>query len=365
MLEFLKERVSTWERLKEETRPIYLYGMGDGAVRILSAMRSYGIRAAGIFASDEFVRGHDFAGYPVKKLSEIEAECDDFVIVLAFAVCAPAMVERMMQLAKKHPLIVPDVPVAGGGLFTREYCEEHANEIQAVYMRLADERSRRVYANILNFKISGKPEYLLEIVDSRETIWNRVICPTNHETYVDLGAYNGDSIRELLDVTRGKYHRILAVEPDRKNFKKLSKFVGDTPSVSCYQCAAWCVDTELPFASKAGRQSSISTEGTPTPARSVDNLLAGSPVTLLKMDVEGTEREALWGASRSIARYSPKLMISLYHRNEDIFELPLLVHKINPRYKLYIRHQLYIPAWETNLYAIADETLTYHGADET
>ncbi|MBR6760648.1 MAG: FkbM family methyltransferase [Oscillospiraceae bacterium] len=366
MLEFLKEKVSTWDRLKEEQRPIYLYGMGDGAVRILSAMRSYGIHAAGIFASDEFVRGHDFAGYPVKKLSEIEAECEDFVIVLAFAVCAPPMVDRMVELSKKHPLIVPDVPVVGGGLFTREYCEEHAEEIQAVYQLLADERSRRVYANILNFKISGKPEYLLDIVDSREAIWNRVICPTNNETYVDLGAYNGDSIRELLEYTRGKYHRIVAVEPDRKNYKKLSKFVGDTPSVKCYQCAAWCVDTELPFASKAGRQSSVSPDGTVIPARSVDNLMAGHPVTLLKMDVEGTEREALWGASRSIARFSPKLMISLYHRNEDIFELPLLVHKINPKYKLYIRHQLYIPAWETNLYAVADDTYGVgKTADET
>ncbi|MBQ3940043.1 MAG: FkbM family methyltransferase [Oscillospiraceae bacterium] len=356
MLEFVTEKISVWEKLKAETRPIYLYGMGDGAVRILAAMRNYGIQAAGIFASDEFVRGHDFAGFPVRKLSELEAELSDFVVVLAFAVCSPAMIDRIRALGQKYTLYVPDVPVVGGGLFTREYCDEHAEEIQAVYQSLADERSRRIYANIINFKISGDPAYLIDQVDTRDDIWNRVLCPTNHEIYVDLGAYNGDSIREMLDFTRGKYHRIVAVEPDRKNYKKLVKFVGDTPSVQCYQCAAWCVDTELPFASKAGRQSSVVMDGAVTPARSVDNLLAGNPVTLLKMDVEGSEREALWGASRSIVRYSPKLMISLYHRNEDIFELPLLVRKINPRYKLYIRHLPYIPAWETNLYAVCDET---------
>lgn len=355
MLEFLTEKKSAWDRLKEESRPIYLYGMGDGAMRILAAMRTYRIKVAGIFASDEFVRGHDFAGYHVQKLSDIEAHCDDFVIVLAFAVSQPAMVKRMQDLAKKHPLIVPDVPVVGGGLFTREYCEAHAEELQSVYRMLADEHSRRVYANILNFKISGNPAYLMDIVDSRDDIWNHVICPTNHEIFVDLGAYNGDSIRELLDYTRGKFHRILAMEPDRKNYKKLAKFVGDTPSVKCYQCASWCVDTELPFTGKASRQTTANPDGAVIPARSVDNLLAGNPVTLLKMDVEGAEREAIWGASRSIARYGPKLMISLYHRNEDMFELPLLVKRINPRYKLYIRHQLYIPAWETNLYAICDD----------
>lgn len=241
------------------------------------------------------------------------------------------------------------------GLFTPEYCLEHEEEIQAVYQSLADERSRQIYANIINFKISGNPAYLIDQVDSKDEIWNRVLQPTNHEIYVDLGAYNGDTIREMLEYTRGKYHRIIAVEPDKKNYKKLVKFVGDTPSVQCYQCTAWCVDTELPFGAKAGRQSAIAMEGAMTPARAVDNLLAGNPVTLLKMDVEGAEREALWGASRSIARYAPKLMISLYHRNEDIFELPLLVKRINPRYRLFIRHLPYIPAWETNLYAVCED----------
>jgi HSP90 family molecular chaperone len=70
--------------------------------------------------------------------------------------------------------------------------------------------------------------------------------------------------------------------------------------------------------------------------------------------VEGFEREAIWGASRTILRHAPKLAIAVYHRNEDIFELPLLIKHLRPDYKLYIRHRLYIPAWETNLYAVAD-----------
>ena len=119
-----------------------------------------------------------------------------------------------------------------------------------------------------------------------------------------------------------------------------------------YNAAAWCVDTELPFAAKAGRQSAISASAeSRIAARSVDSILGRKAATIIKMDVEGFEREAIWGAAQTIARYAPKLMISLYHRNEDIFELPLLIKMLNPNYKLYIRHQLYIPAWETNLYA--------------
>jgi len=361
MIEFVTEKVSVWEHLKAETRPIYLYGMGDGALRIIASMRNYKIPIAGIFASDEFVRGHDFAGFHVRKLSELEAELDDFVIVLAFAVSSPAMLERIQELSEKYTLYVPDVPVVGGGLFTREYCEEHAAEIEEVYESLADDRSRRIYANLINFKISGNPLYLTKVVDTKEQIWNHVIKPTNHEIYVDLGAYNGDSIREMLEYSRGKYHRIIAVEPDKKNYKKLVKFVGDTPSVQCYQCTAWCLDTVLPYSGKSSRQSTLTGDGITIQARAVDSLLAGNPVTLIKMDVEGAEREALWGASRSIVRFAPKLMVSLYHRNEDIYELPLLVKRINPRYKLYIRHQPYIPAWETGLFAICEDSGTQYG----
>lgn len=70
------------------------------------------------------------------------------------------------------------------------------------------------------------------------------------------------------------------------------------------------------------------------------------------MDVEGAERPAILGAEKTIKTFSPALLISLYHRNEDLFDLPLLIHQLNPEYKLYIRHELYIPAWETNLYAV-------------
>lgn len=352
MISFITEKKSSWDKLKEETRPIFIYGMGDGALKIMSVFRQKGILLSGIFASDDFVRGHSFEGYRVHKLSEIEEMVDDFVVVLAFAAGYQEIVDKIHNLAARHTLYVPDVPVAGGGLFTYEYCLKNAAKLRRVYDSLEDDYSRKVYANIINFKISGNIDYLSSVTTPKADIYRNIIKPNMNETYVDLGAYNGDTIRELMEFTHGKYSGIYALEPDRKNFKKLSKFVDGMSHVFAYNAAAWCVDTELPFSAKAGRQSSISASSdTMIQARSVDNILSRRSATIIKMDVEGFEREAIWGAANTIARYSPKLMVSLYHRNEDIFELPLLVKMINPDYKLYIRHQLYIPAWETNLYA--------------
>ncbi|MCR4888762.1 MAG: FkbM family methyltransferase [Ruminococcus sp.] len=353
MISFITETVSTWDKLQAEKRPIFIYGMGDGALKIMSVFKRKGIVLSGIFASDGFVRGHSFEGYRVHKLSDIEEMVDDFVVVLAFAAGYQEIVDKIHEIAAKHTLLVPDVPVTGGGLFTYEYCQENAEKLRKVYDSLADDYSRKVYANIINFKISGNIDYLDTVTTPKSEIYKNIIKPHMNETYVDLGAYNGDTIRELLEYTNGRYSSIYALEPDRKNYKKLSKFVEGMPHIHAYNAAVWCTDTELPFASKAGRQSAICADAeTKVEALTVDTILGKHPASIIKMDVEGFEREAIWGAAQTIAHYSPKMMISLYHRNEDIFELPLLLKTINPNYKLYIRHQLYIPAWETNLYAI-------------
>ncbi len=354
MLEFITEKETCWEKLQKETRPIYIYGMGDGAMKIMSVFKKYGIKTSGIFASDDFVRGHYFEGFKVLRLSEVEEIEPDFAVVLAFAAGYEELINRIKMISQKHKLYVPDVPVIGCGLFTYDYCVENAEKFQQVYDLLADEQSKKVFASIINFKISGDIKYLEDITTKKSDIYKKIIKPNLNEHYVDLGAYNGDTINEILEYTRGKYVKIYAVEPDRKNFRKLCKSIEDMNHVYAYNNAVWSIDTQLPFSSKSGRQSSISTSVGEKliDSKSVDSILLGKEATLIKMDVEGAEREAIWGASQTIARYSPRLMIALYHRNEDLFELPLLVHKLNPKYKLYIRHQLYIPAWETNLYAV-------------
>ena len=160
MLSFITEKQSCWDRLKNEQRPIFIYGMGDGALKIMSVFKQKEIAVAGIFASDDFVRGHSFEGYHVHKLSEIEELVDDFVVVLAFAAGYQEIVDKIHSIAAQHTLYVPDVPVVGQGIFTYEYCLENAEKLQKVYNSLADDYSRKVYANIINFKISGKIEYL-------------------------------------------------------------------------------------------------------------------------------------------------------------------------------------------------------------
>ena len=89
--------------------------------------------------------------------------------------------------------------------------------------------------------------------------------------------------------------------------------------------------------------------------RAVDSVLSGAPASYIKLDVEGAEYEALCGARNTIARFHPKLLCAAYHRNEDLFRLPLLIHALHPGYRLYLRHFPCVPAWETNWIAIEKE----------
>ena len=69
------------------------------------------------------------------------------------------------------------------------------------------------------------------------------------------------------------------------------------------------------------------------------------------MDIEGSEGKALLGARKTITENKPKLAICVYHKPEDIIELPQIVLDMNPNYKLYLRHYSYTDT-ETVLYAI-------------
>ena len=354
MIDFITEKINCWDRIRKDTKPIYLYGMGDGAVKIMSVFRRYGIEIKGIFASDDFVRGHYFAGYKVMKLSEVEEIEDDFSVVLAFAAGYDDLVERIINISRRHTLYVPDVPVIGSGIFTLEYCKDHEEELETAYSLLADEQSKNVFASIVNFKISGDIKHLENITTPREEIYKKIIKPNLNEHYVDLGAYNGDTIKEFMEITKNRYVRIYGVEPDKKNFRKLERAFSEKGGIELYNSAAWCTDTELPFSSKAGRNSSLSNTGATsemTSARSVDSILKGREASLIKMDVEGAEREALWGCSQTIMRYKPRLMVALYHRTEDIFELPELILSMRDDYKFYLRHYQ-LSENETILYAV-------------
>lgn len=358
---FLDEAESDlWTYLKGTSKKIVLYGMGDGAEKIKAVLDARGIETADIMASDDFVRGQSFLGFRVKRLSEIEELYDDdFITLVCFGSNIPSVMEHICEVGKNHELYAPSVPVIGEGVFDIEFVRENKSQLEKVYKMLADEQSKKVFENVVLYKLSGKIDYLRECETPADEKFDILRIGTE-ETVVDLGAYDGDTLVEFLNGTSMQFTKLYAMEPDSKNYRKLKRrlYMIGSALLEAYNVGAWDEDTSMMFDMRSGRSSSANSSlKRAARVREVkmmktDTMLRGEPATYIKIDVEGAEENALRGARETIAKFRPKMNVALYHRNEDMFKLPLLISELNRKYKFYMRHHPYIPDWDTNLYCV-------------
>lgn len=352
MIDSVLSRKSVWEKLAESEKPIVIYGMGNGADRVIDELERLGIGVAGVFASDEFVRGQSFRGHKVKTLLQLENELSEFNVAVAFATCIDEVIDRILAISKRHGTLVPCVPVCGSEIFSRAFVSENSQQLEAAYSLLCDEKSRRVFEGCVSFMFGGELPDLLDITTDKDEMLNGLFELSENEDYLDLGAYRGDTVDEFLACVKGKYSSITAVEPDRKSFAKLEKHLEKITNSTAIRMGISDKCSTALFNSAAGRQSSYSERGELIETVSVDALCAGRRVTYLKADIEGAERQMLEGARQTLSEQKPKLSIAAYHRSEDIFRLPLLIHEINPQYRIFIRRHKYIPCWDMNYYCL-------------
>lgn len=365
-----KEITELWEYLQNAHRTVVLYGMGNGADKILEVCERKGIAVEAVFASDGFVRGQIFHGQRVKSWSEVKSEygVKNLTVLLSFATSLPDVLENIQRIAAEAELFAPDVPVFGDTLFDGAFLEAHRSELEAVRALFSDEESRRIFDLVIEYKISGDIRPLLAARSDPFEVMKKLICPDKLHTVADLGAYNGDTVRELL-ANGARPQKIYAMEPDARNFRKLSEYavLENRTEVIPVRGAAWSREETLIFDASgnrnasAGQNRSAVLDGRPMktvelPAMPLDAVLGGACVDYIKYDVEGSEQEALTGSRESIAAHIPTLMISLYHRSEDLFAIPLRIRREFPDYKgFYLRRFGGVPAWDLNFYVTKEK----------
>lgn len=364
-LEDIDIKQDVWHTLSHSDKPIVMYGMGNGADKIIEALGYFGVEISDFFASDGFVRGQSFHGKRVLSYSQICEKYSDFNIVVSFGTRLPEVLENIRRLDSERELFIPDVPVVCDSLrdelFTLEYFEKNRQRLSAVCEMLSDEVSRRTLLDVIAFRLTGRLEFLDRHITTPDEVHRDILRSKDFKLAADLGAYNGDSIRELSGFS--KPSRVIALEPDRRSFRKLCEYAkNEAFAIDCVNSAAWDEDTELSFAAGGNRNSSASSSvGLKTgaklcevSARRLDSVLSElglDSLDYIKYDVEGAEEKALLGSSEIIASSHPRLLVSLYHRTKDIFALPELVHKMGYE-GLFIRRYEYVPAWDLNLLGI-------------
>lgn len=335
-----------WTRLKNETKPILLYGTGNGADKILDKLNALEISVSGVFASDGFVRNRTFRGFEVISFKKAEEIFKSFLVLMAFGSNRNEVFENVLKISKTQEIIMADVPVYDTGAFDLSYAKEHKAELEAVYNILADEQSKKAFKETLLFKLDGDISRLFACETNEDEAFSLFKLPQN-PTYLDLGGYNGDTALSFAK-RFPEYESIVAVEPDKKNFSKL---IRNTENLKITPINAAISDKcgRALFKSGFGRGSNLGA-GDEISVITVDSL--EKQFDFIKFDVEGQELKAIEGAKKTIKEQKPKMLISCYHKNDDYFSIPLKVLSINPDYKVYMRHYPYIPAWDTNFYFV-------------
>lgn len=342
---------SVWDKLKNTSEPIIMYGTGNGADKVLDIFESLGISIDGVTASSGFVRERFFRGFPVKPIEYFEEKLESFTIVITFGSSIPEVMENIYKLSEKHTVLVPCVPVIGDEICDDNFIKRNIEKIEKAYSLMADEASKKAFSGYLEFVFGGELKYLKEITTDENEVYENIISFGSDETFVDIGAYRGDTVEGFVKRVNGRYKKIVAAEPDKKTYNKLVANCGSLENFTSVNCAVTGFDGEIGFSQAGGRQSAIGGNDL-IKSLSLNTLCENIEPSFIKIDSEGCENEILSGGRDVLKKYKPKLNVAAYHKFSDVFELALLINDINPDYKIYLRHHPYIPAWDTLIYCV-------------
>jgi FkbM family methyltransferase len=236
---------------------------------------------------------------------------------------------------------------------------EQADDVKQALDVWADDMSRNEYLSQLAWRVSLDPSVLPPSLSPQEMYFQKDLFSfLTSDTLVDCGAFDGDTIREL-ERQMILYRGLIAIEPDPINFHKLEEYVSSLPEdlrgkIQLHQNALGPIRERINF-DATGTASTIMDFGSyMVESIPLDEVLANERPTYIKMDIEGAEYQALSGGRHIISKYRPILAICLYHRQEDLWRIPLLIRSMSDSYHLFLRRYS-DECWEQVCYAIPKE----------
>ena len=236
-----------------------------------------------------------------------------------------------------------------------ELMKDSSDRIEMVYNLFADEKSRRTFECIFKYRLTLESKYINAVFDPNTYFGNDVVSKIEGGAFLDCGAYYGDTLNRFLENSCCNSDWYYALEPDPWSYGELVRFAEERglswPKFKPLPIAVWDKKTTLRFNNLGNGTSRIEENGgIRIQADRIDSIVEKNDfVSYIKMDVEGGEVPALIGATSTIQKDCPTLGISVYHKKNDLWDIPLLIYKLNPNYKLFLRHH----SWQ------ADETVCY------
>lgn len=235
-----------------------------------------------------------------------------------------------------------------------------APAVRAAFRLWSDELSPRLYVDQLRLRMYADHGAAALACQEEQYFPEDLFTLQNEETFVDCGAYDGDTLRGFLGLRGPDFRHVYAFEPDPANYRRLQEFVGTLDpyvgaKITTSACAVGSQGGVLPFDSSGTTSSRVCAEACDSvPCVQLDDYPCGPAPTFLKMDIEGSERHAVAGAASLIRRARPLLAICAYHLQSDLWVIPNLIRSIVPDYRLFLRPHM-ADGWELVCYGVPPE----------
>jgi len=367
-----KRRGAMFDQLAEGAdRPIVLYGAGGLGRLVLDGLRRLG-HAPVAFADRKVGEAAcSIDGLPAFTPGEAARR---FGSEAVFVVCIwnaqtdhrfPATRDELLRLGVRRvaPALAlfwkfPDAFLPYYCLDVPEHVLAAREKVERLARELVDDASRDVLLGQLRWRLQMNFNALPMPVDGPAYFQPDLLPLCANEVFVDCGAYDGDTLRAFQSRMLANDARVVCIEPDPDSYARLERYVGSLPSgirerVRIHNRALGTRRETLLFDGSGTTSARLSKLGTiEVESMPLDDILDQENPTLIKMDLEGAEIDALLGGENAIRRAQPSMAVCVYHRPGHLWEIPLLLREMLPDHGLHLRPHGF-EGWDLVCYAIA------------
>ena len=347
---------------KERNLELYLFGFGGFGQAAADSLLDHNVDITYFVDNDEKKLGKQYRGIECISFQHFLEKKDKVFLIVAVGNPLSIIEQLDRYEIKNYNVMISPYKLVFDDTLKNMELSDVSLKLKTVASLLEDSRSLNVLQNIIEswYKVSYNKELFLEIYEGNQYFCKDIISLDENSVFVDCGAFIGDSLESFL------------VNVSDSNFSKA--FLFELNDFTCEEVQSnikqWCspdVQRKIKvinkgvsdenvefFYSPSGSSSSVRGGGI-SKAKIVrlDDELANERVSLVKMDIEGSEAAAIKGCEKLIKKYKPALAICVYHKVTDLWELPLLIKSFVPEYKLYLRHHSKTQI-ETVLYAVCE-----------
>lgn len=301
---------------------------------------------------DYETHSNSWHGVPILKTSDVLPES---IVVNCSTSISPVTVQNNLRKAGlKNVIAISELlnnPSAKISLpwFVEQQREDYLkfkNEWFNLYQSMTDEESRKVFTDVLRYRLNPNPIYMHEYQVRLKDQYLEDFMMYQNEVFVDAGGFDGDTTEEFCS-RYPDYKKVFLFEPSIQNMQAAKVRLAKLKNIEFLEVGLSDSVGRLYFNPDAGSASAVSQAGSDSIDVTTLDDAVSEPVSFIKMDLEGWEMKALAGCKRHILEGKPKLAISVYHGASDFRDVPEYILSLNPDYKIYFRH--YTQGWSESV----------------